>query len=93
MVALMLLLPTEATTEEKMNTCRTFYRPTTAHIPLKTTIYSQKFGFVPHILYLRFVTQIAGKEETGKSQMERGQWVTDEAGGWVTDKISVKCYK
>ena len=69
----MLLLLTEATNEEKMNTCRTLCRPATSHIPLKSTNYSQKFGFVPHIFYLRFVTQIASKEETGKSQMGRGQ--------------------
>ena len=92
MVALMLLLPTEATTEEKMNTCRTFYRPTTAHIPLKTTIYSQRFGFVPHILYLRLPAKrrqesVKWKEVIG-SQTKQGDGLQTKFLSNVTNKYT-----
>ena len=75
MSALMLLLPTEETTAEEKTTKQHLHGPTPSHVPLNTAIYSRKLGFSHasgHITIKR-----DGEEETGKSRMERGRWVTD----------------
>ena len=69
MAALMLQLPTEATFEEKTNTCTDRHRP--GHVPLNTTNYSRRYGFTHQI-----TVNTDGDEGAGKSQMGRSHWDT-----------------